>query len=804
MRKIFLFSLGAALALSSCSEVEGFTPTLESEVSFTSSINSATTRVTESAFEEGDAISVFAKSGSSYIAENVKYESVSGVFTSSSAIVATGDAMSFIAVYPYSSSVAVEGAFEIAEDQSTEAAYEASDLLSAVTSATTETTPKLSFYHSLSAIEVNISSSKAASSVVVNGLTSVDYSLESSAFVGTGDVAAITPLKSSDALHTAIVAPQTVAKGDAILEVTFDGTTYVWNVSDAIELKSGYKYVCYVTATDNDVTFSGQILPWNDGGDIVVSQEPTSYTLADFSADNYPTSANTWIITDEEGTATQFDGLCDALLAIYTASPEREISIEFPNLKEVVSYAMMFASNKANYNLVAVELPVATAIQASAFMYNTKLVSISAPKVEYIGNDAFSYCYVLGSEDGVSFPSVTTTGYYLFYYCNGMVSVDMPEVTEIGQASFYNCAALTSVSFDKLVSTPTSLFSGCTSLTSASLPNVTELGASTFYNCTSLASFDIPNVTTIGKSSFYNCDALTTLTMSELVEIGIGAFYGCGSLKTVSFPKVTTVGTYAFSSCASLSMVSLPVVETIDEIAFAACDNLISFTIPSTLTYLGGGPFSGCDNLASLTIKTPAYRLENGIIYDSEMMLAVQGLTPLCVGDITLPSSVTMVDTYAFHSCYNITSLTMPNVQTIGYLSTAYCYSIESVSAPKATVVDGYAFNHCEAATSFDLPLVETVGDYGFGYCYALESISLPKATSLGMRAFISSTSLTSLELATGTSSEISYMGKYMFSSTTPEETLSLTIGAQNSSMIDGNTLTVAGVSYSFKEIIQK
>ncbi len=804
MKRILLFSLGAALALSSCSEVEGNTPTLESEVSFTSSINAATTRVTGNAFDEGDAISVFAKSGSDYVAENVMYESVGGVFTSSSAIVATGDAMSFIAVYPYSASMSVEGAFEVAADQSTEVAYETSDLLSAVTAATTETTPELSFNHSLSAIEVNVSSSKAASSVVVNALTSVDFDLESSAFVGAGDAVAITPLKSSDELYTAIVAPQTIAKGSLLLEVTFDGTTSVWNIGDDIELKSGYKYVCYVTVTDSDITFSGQILPWNEGGDIVVSQEPTSYTLADFSSENYPASSNTWVITDEEGTASQFDGLCNALSAIYTASPDRQITVKFTNLKEVVSSAMMYASNKPNYNLVAVGLPVATAIQSSAFMYNTKLVSISAPKVEYIGNDAFSYCYELGSKDGVSLPSLTTTGYYLFYYCNGMLSIDMPEVTELGQASFYGCASLTSVTLDKLVSTPTSLFSGCSSLVTASLPNVTELGASTFYNCASLASFDIPNLTTIGKSSFYNCDALVDLTMSELVEIGIGAFYGCGALKTVSFPKVTTVGTYAFSSCASLSSVSLPVVESIDEIAFAACDNLLSFTIPSTLTYLGGGPFSGCDNLTNLTLKTPAYRLEDGIIYDSEKMLAVQGLTALCVGDITLPSSVTMVDTYAFHSCYNITSLTMPSVQTVGYLSAAYCYSLKSASAPKATVIDGYAFNHCEAATSFDFPLVETVGDYGFGYCYALESISLPKATSLGMRAFISSTSLTSLELATGTTSELTYMGKYMFSSTSPEETLTLTVGAQNSSMIDGTTLTVAGVSYSFKEIIQK
>lgn len=268
MKKIFLSSLGVALLLTSCEKNSDPTPALEGEVTFTSSISSLETRVTDSEFEDGDAISVYALSGATLVAENVKYESVNGVFVSDAPIVSSGDALSFLAVYPYMSELATSGTLSVAVDQSTEAAYEASDILGAATSATTDICPELNFSHLLSAVQVNITSEVAVSGVVVNAKGSVDYQLVTSSYSASGDAVAITPKAVGEASYIAVVAPQSVAAGTGLIEVTVDGVVSVWNISDAVELESGYKYVCNVTVSSSGVVFSGDIEPWTDGGNI--------------------------------------------------------------------------------------------------------------------------------------------------------------------------------------------------------------------------------------------------------------------------------------------------------------------------------------------------------------------------------------------------------------------------------------------------------------------------------------------------------------------------------------------------------
>ncbi|MFI3287929.1 MAG: fimbrillin family protein [Rikenellaceae bacterium] len=280
MKKVLFFSLGVALALSSCTKTDGTTPSLEGEVTFTSSINSAVTRVTETDFEDGDAISVFASDGDSYVAENVEYVFSSALFSSTSPIVSSGSELTFTALYPYTSDLSLSGAITLEADQSTEAAYEASDILGAVTSATSETCPELIFTHSLSAIQININSPKEVSAVTINALTAVDYDLASLSFTASGAAVGVTPLPLGDDSYQAVVAPQTFAVGTAFLELTIDGTTSVWNINSAIELTSGHKYVCTVTITSDDVIFTGSIVPWSDGDEIDItiseSEEPFS------------------------------------------------------------------------------------------------------------------------------------------------------------------------------------------------------------------------------------------------------------------------------------------------------------------------------------------------------------------------------------------------------------------------------------------------------------------------------------------------------------------------------------------------
>lgn len=137
-------------------------------VSFLGNIGPST-RATDSNFETGDAIGVFAVekttgnvSGrlmSSNYADNVKYVYSNGLFSGATSVIeqpTDKPLMFYKAVYPYSSDLRNEFSFAVGSDQSNSSSYTMSDLMTADTEATTEVTPHLVFSHKLSNIIINL------------------------------------------------------------------------------------------------------------------------------------------------------------------------------------------------------------------------------------------------------------------------------------------------------------------------------------------------------------------------------------------------------------------------------------------------------------------------------------------------------------------------------------------------------------------------------------------------------------------------------------------------------------------------
>ncbi len=233
---------------------------------------SAATRVNGESFEGGDMVGVFAKDGSSYYAENVAYTFATNKFVSTTPIVYANanQELAFSAIYPYSDDLSDQFVFNVDNDQSTEAAYEASDLLVAKTEATSSSCPDLQFFHKMSLIEVRIVSSDVTTDncdVVVNAVASADCDIDADEYVANGSASAISTFAANDTFK-AVVAPQSISTGTSLIDFTLNGETYNWNVSSSVVLKSGYKYICEVSIEDGAVKFEGDIEPWVDGGDI--------------------------------------------------------------------------------------------------------------------------------------------------------------------------------------------------------------------------------------------------------------------------------------------------------------------------------------------------------------------------------------------------------------------------------------------------------------------------------------------------------------------------------------------------------
>lgn len=255
------------------------------------------TRATETAFENGDLISLFAvdpmvsselKASGNY-ADNVKYTyngtgfkaGTKGVVISESNT--TGYA--YYAIYPYMDSADDAFTFSANSDQSTHAKYTSSDLCTAYHTPTTSQSVELEFFHRLSHVVVKFTGNNITSKNLVaelNGFmlkSSVD--INDDKFVATGtasDVAMYEPLNNE---FKAIVAPQKRYANDVVMTVTMGGTQIELSLARDIEFKSGYETTFELVVTDDSITeLHGKLTPWSNRDDRLEEVVP-KYILDD-------------------------------------------------------------------------------------------------------------------------------------------------------------------------------------------------------------------------------------------------------------------------------------------------------------------------------------------------------------------------------------------------------------------------------------------------------------------------------------------------------------------------------------------
>ena len=343
---------------------------------------------------------------------------------------------------------------------------------------------------------------------------------------------------------------------------------------------------------------------------------------------------------------------------------------------------------------------------------------------------------------------VTTIGKEAFKSCKSLTSVTIPDsVTTIGNYAFRDCDALTSVTIpDSVTTIGKDAFFSCDALTSVTIPDsVTTIGEGAFACCTSLTSITIPDsVTTIGGAAFISCDALKSVTIGDSVTtIGDSAFRDCDALTSVTIPdSVTTIERYAFSGCSSLTSVTIPdSVTTIGEYAFRDCSSLTSITIPDSVTMIWESAFGGCNALKAFYGKFASADNRCLIVDGVLNSFAPAGLT-----EYTIPDSVTTIGGYTFQYCSALTSVTIPDsVTSIECCAFESCSSLTSVTIPDSvTTIGNFAFSDCSALTNVTIGNgVTEIGNSAFRDCSSLTSVTIPDSvTTIGEYAFYSCSAL--------------------------------------------------------------
>ena len=337
------------------------------------------------------------------------------------------------------------------------------------------------------------------------------------------------------------------------------------------------------------------------------------------------------------------------------------------------------------------------------------VIIFDAP-VTSIGDSAFNSC---SSLTRVTIGNgVTSIGDYAFYECTSLTSVIIPDsVTSIGKSEFSRCTLLTSVTIPNSVTKiGDSAFSKCTSLTSVTIPNsVTWIGDYAFCECTSLTSVTIPDsVTWIGDYAFYNCSSLTAFygkfasadNRCLIVDGVLNSFASAGLTEYTIPDSVTSIGGSTFYQCSSLTSVTIGNgVTKIGGQAFSGCTSLTSITIPDSVTSIGNSAFYGCTSLKSVTIGKGVTSIGGRAFYN-------------CTGELIINSKIVETD-YTYNNypansnngwLYNakFTKVTIGNsVTSIGWYAFRFCTSLTSITIPDSvTSIGNSAFYGCASLTS--------------------------------------------------------------------------------------------------------
>ena len=292
MKKNMIFAAIAALALTACSNDDDIKVGGDNAILLTSSLNVAETRaatdIQTSAFDAGETVDV-------YITENnggnnpttypqpIEYSTAAGgalTVGTQYYYPTSGNGVNIYALYP--ATAATGELFTIAEDQSTDANYKASDLMYGKPASNpvspSANAENIQFSHLLSKVTINLKPGANVTSLDgakvellgVQPSTTLTASKDGCSIgAASGDATSITVMTATETVTSgsAIIVPQTLPK--MFLQVTLGGATLTGKLSTGeptLVAGNEYTYDITVNMRGGALEIEGSITPWTDGG----------------------------------------------------------------------------------------------------------------------------------------------------------------------------------------------------------------------------------------------------------------------------------------------------------------------------------------------------------------------------------------------------------------------------------------------------------------------------------------------------------------------------------------------------------
>ena len=280
--KKMMLALASCVIVASCSNTDESISPAEDKgcVSFTASMKSLS-RATETEFEEGDQIAVYAmqedENGSTTLkpsgnyADDVTYTYTAGKFTNAKGIACPANfGVRYFAIYPNTAGAEVPvSKFQVKTNQHEAGQYTLSDLCTAVSDITKDKEVDLVFSHRLSHVIINLEGNVLGTGQPIVSLTNVntmcDVNFSANSYVASGSKNVIRCTDNGTNSYKAIIVPQTIKMGEPFLSVVLNGKEHVLKAATDIVFASGKQRMFNLTV-DNDeiVSYTSNILPWDE------------------------------------------------------------------------------------------------------------------------------------------------------------------------------------------------------------------------------------------------------------------------------------------------------------------------------------------------------------------------------------------------------------------------------------------------------------------------------------------------------------------------------------------------------------
>lgn len=275
MKSFHLTLIGLLCCFYGCTEgMEESAPKKSIEVTFSPTWESGITKATDTGFDTGDQIEVFAMqestSGASGIisannyANNVPYTYLNYQFIPSGegiVLPQDGSSLYYYAIYPYTGQASSSFMFQVEPDQRSDSDYTISDLMTAyTTNASAEKTVALKFNHQLSKIIIDYSQSLSqltnATFTLTNVYDKVQVDLNAKSFTATGEKGSVIMGSNGTNQCKAILPPQQFVQGDKMGILTTETGTAIVEAGEDINLTSGTERTLYLFRSGEKYTLS--------------------------------------------------------------------------------------------------------------------------------------------------------------------------------------------------------------------------------------------------------------------------------------------------------------------------------------------------------------------------------------------------------------------------------------------------------------------------------------------------------------------------------------------------------------------